>query len=170
MVLTILISAMLNLGAFVLLIAAHMALDTVKYRETHGMRWKLVSKGVLRESLVDIVLLAVGFTSVVYLNHDVGIAAASGLLRSEVTLLKGLILVTAKSRILFDILCILNTLPHHMKTIAVHPKKAWSTFECFLFAVLGACAFVLLVLPMVTGLPFEVLGKALDGQMIPWHI
>jgi hypothetical protein len=168
--LTILISAMLNLGAFVLLIAGHMALDTVKYRETHGMRWKLVARGVIRESLIDVVLLVIGFASVVYLHHGVGLAAASGLLRSQATLIQGVILVTAKSRILFDVLCVLNSLPQHMQTVLVHPKKPWSAFECFLFGVLGACLVLLLVLPLLIGLPMEVLQKALDGQMVPWHI
>lgn len=170
LVVTILIAAMLNLGAFVLLIAAHMTLDVVKYREIHGMRWKLVWRGVVRESLIDLVLLAVGFTSVVYLHHNVGIMAASGLLRSEVTILKGLILVTTKSRILFDVLCVLNALPQHMQTIAVHPKKPWSALECFLFGVLGACAVLLFVLPVLLGLPFELLQRALEGQLVPWHI
>ena len=57
-----------------------------------------------------------------------------------------------------------------MQMIAVHPKKPWTAFECFLFGVLGACAVLLIVLPILVGLPLEVIGKALDGQMVPWNI
>ncbi len=170
LVVTVLIASMLNLGAFVLLIAAHMTLDVVKYREVHGMRWSWVWKGVVRESLVDLVLLAVAFTSVVYLNQNVGLIAASGLLRSEVTLLKGIILVVTKSRIFLDVLCVLSALPQHMQTVAIHPKKPWTAFECFLFGALGACMFMLLVMPFMIGLPMELLQNALEGQMVPWHI
>ncbi len=168
--LTVLIAVMLNLGAFVLLIAAHMALDTIKYREVHGMRWKWVFRGVVRESLVDIVLLILGFTSIVYLHHGVGLAAASGLLRSQTTFLKGIILLLTKSRILFDILCVLSALPQHMHHIAVHPKKPWTAFECFCFGVLGSCAFLLLVLPALGGIPMDVLQRTFEGQIVPWHI
>ncbi len=170
MVLTVLIAAMLNLGAFLVLIVAHMALDTVKYREVHGMRWKHVARGVVRESLVDVVLLILGLTSVVYLHHEMGLAAASGLLRAQATLLNGLILVATKSRILFDILCVVSALPSHMQQVAVHPRKPWSAFECFCFGVLGTCTVLLLVLPTLVGLPTHILPTAIQAHMVPWHI
>lgn len=168
---TVIIAAMLNLGAFALLIAAHMALDTIKYREVHGLKWKYVLRGVVRENLIDIVLLALCFASMAYLHHGTGIIAASGLLRSQATLLKGIILVAAKSKILLDVLHVLSVLPAHMQHMAVHPKKPWTAFECFCFGVLGACMVLLLaLLPMMTGISFAVLREAFVGQMVPWHI
>lgn len=168
--LTVIIASLMTLGAFAVLIAAHMALDVVKYREVHGMRWKLVLRGVIRESLVDIVLLMIGFTSVVYLHHGVGLAAASGLLRFQEAILSGSILLVTKSKIFFDILTVASAMPVHLQKIRVHPKKPWSAFECFLFGVLGACSVLLVVLPPLLGYPMEVFAKLIGAEIVPWRI
>ena len=168
--LTVLIASLMTLGAFAVLIAAHMALDVVKYREVHGMRWGLVIRGVVRESLLDIVLLIIGFTSIVYLHYGVGLAAASGLLRFQEAILSGTILLATKSKIFFDFLTVISALPTHLRKIQVHPKKPWSAFECFLFGVLGACSVLLIVLPPLIGYPMEIFARIIGAEIVPWRI
>ena len=86
LLLAILSAGFFNLGAFGLLIVAHMVLDVVKYRDRHGYSWHQTYDGVVRESLVDITLLLVGTVFAVYLHHSVGVASLSGLMRAELSI------------------------------------------------------------------------------------
>jgi len=133
LVLTLLVAALLNMGAFVMLIVIHMALDFVKYREYHHFTLKRTFEGMLRESLVDIALVSVGLLFAVYLKHTVGLASLSGLLRAEVTLVSAALLLVPKVTILHDFLKIVSHLHHYIDQ--VHPRlhKGWSDLDHFCF-------------------------------------
>lgn len=90
LVATFLAAAVLNLGFFAVLIAGHMALDYVKYREVHQYGIRVTIKAMILESITDIALFLVALTFGVYLSHTYVLAAFSGLIRSELTLLRAL--------------------------------------------------------------------------------
>lgn len=97
---TFLVAALLNLGFFLLLIGVHMLLDAVKYRDFHGYGWRATVRAVFMENLVDIALFMTALTFVIYLNHSFALAALSGLIRSELTLVKAFGTLVPKMEIL----------------------------------------------------------------------
>lgn len=103
---TFLAAALLNLGYFAVIIVIHMALDYVKYRDIHQYDYAKTFKALTLESIGDIALFLLALTFVVYLNHAYMLAAVSGLLRSELTLLRAIGTLLPKIRILEHILCI----------------------------------------------------------------
>lgn len=106
LVATFLTAALLNLGYFAVLIAIHMFLDFVKYRDIHRYGLSKTFKAMILESIGDIALFLIALTFVTYLNHTYMLAAVSGLLRSELTLLRAIGTLLPKVRILEHILCI----------------------------------------------------------------
>lgn len=115
LVLTLLAAAMFNLGFFTILIAAHMVLDVYKYREHHRLPWSRVIEGVIRESIVDVTLLLFGLVIAVYLHPSVtGLSGIKGMMLAEVTVLRGIGIITPKLKILYDILKILSDVEHYL--------------------------------------------------------
>ncbi len=165
--LALLAAALFNLGAFALLVLGHMALDVFKYREVHGFSWRLTAVGVLRESLVDITLLAIGFVSAVYLHHSVGIASVSGLLRAELTVLRMIGTLLPKAKILHDILKVIAHLHQYLEQ--VHPKirSGWSQLEVLCFYFLAISVLLLFFAAPLMGVHWEVVRGVLLEEIVP---
>lgn len=97
---TILAAALLSLGWFLFLILLHMTLDVVKYREVHGLMGWRAAKAVLLESISDIALFLTAITFAVYLHHTFLLASVSGLMRSQLTVVRALGMLIPETSIL----------------------------------------------------------------------
>lgn len=116
LVATFLAAAILNLGFFLILIVLHMILDFVKYRDVFHYGYKMTFKAMILESISDIALFLMGLTVAVYFSHTFMLAAAGGLVRSELTVLKALGTLIPKI-VIFE----------HMVTIAVSVRSYLDT-------------------------------------------
>lgn len=170
LVLTILIAALLNLGAFGLLIIAHMVLDTVKYREVHRMRWPETIRATLRENIFDHTLFALGFLIAVYLHHSLpSIAGISGLLRSEITIARGLGTLLPKTEILQRFLHVIFHLRHHLTQIDTPIGERFTPIERFSIVLIGCSALLLLLAPVFLHIGNTQLLLITQEEIIPWH-
>jgi hypothetical protein len=171
LVLTFLIAAMFNMGAFALLVLAHMALDIVKYREVHRYSWMGVAQGVIRESLVDITLLFVGFVFAVYLHHSVsGIASLSGLMRAEVTIIRALGTIIPKLKILHHILKVIAHIHHYIETVHPHINKELTSLERACVILLMCTGLLLIIAPWILELNVEMMLQIVKDELIPWTL
>lgn len=117
LVATFLAAAVLNLGFFAVLIAGHMTLDFIKYREVHQYSLRLTFKAMILESITDIALFLVALTFGVYLSHTYILAAFSGLIRSELTIVRALGTLLPKVGILEHMLVIALDVHAYMHNI-----------------------------------------------------
>lgn len=168
LVITFLSAALLSLGAFVALILAHMALDYVKYRDMHRFTIRKTLEGMIRESLFDIALLCIGLTFTVYFHHTMAIATVSGLLRSEMTLIRALGTVLPKFLILNDSLKVWV----HVRDYLEHPHprigNAWTLTERLaVMTIITAIAALLLAAPLM-GTGFQSVARILGEEMTGW--
>ncbi len=170
-VLTILVAAMMPLGAFGLLIIGHMTLDCVKYREHHKYRWKRTLMAMTRESLVEITLFFLALLFAVYLHHSLPlIAGLSGLYRSEVTIIRAFGVLIPKIKILQDILSILNNLHHYLDDVPTYLGKKWSPLEQVSLFSLSIVVVLLALAPSVLSLDMPQFWGILRSQLIPWNL
>lgn len=168
LVLTFLVAAMFNMGTFALLVVAHMSLDIVKYRDIHGLPWRGVIEGTVRESLVDLTLLFVGLVFAVYLHHSVaGIATLSGLMRAEWTIVRALGTIIPKVNILHHVLKIASRLHHYLDSIHPRIRRGWSSLEKVCLFSFAVALFLLMLAPSILGLDAIQLEQIIRGEMIP---
>ena len=171
LVLTFLVAAMFNLGAFALLIAIHMTLDFVKYREHHHYSLHDTFEGMIRESLIDITLLFVAVVFSVYLHHSVvGIASLSGLVRAEVTLVRAAALLVPKLKILHHFLKMISHLHHYMQQTQSQIAKGWAQLDKLCFLFIGVSIFLVLFASAITGTDQNTINWILLEELIPWKL
>lgn len=167
LVLTLLAAALLNVGAFVLLIVAHAGLDLVKYREVHGRAWPRTLASTLRESLLDLFLLSGALVLAVYLHHGTGIIAVSGIVRAETSLLRGLLHLLPRVGVLWNTLWIFTNIRHHLLR-SPEATGPWKVREqLYLLGALGALLLLALA-PSLFGA--ENVMTILTGQLVPWDV
>ena len=169
LVLTLLVASLLNLGAFGLLIIAHMSLDLVKYREHHHFTWRRTFEGMMRESLVDIALLSIGAVFSVYLHHTVGLASVSGLLRAELSVVRAAAMLVPKLKILHNMLKIVSHLHHYLDQAHPRISKGWSQIDRFCFFTIAASVFLIVAAPALMGVEMETVMFILRGELLPFH-
>lgn len=170
LVLTILVAALFNLGTFGMLIIAHMVLDTVKYREVHNMRWTDTIRATIRENLFDHTLFALGFLIAVYLHHSLpGIAGVSGLLRSEITIARGMGTLLPKAEILQRFLHVIFHLQHHLAHSETPVGKRLAPVERFSILLVGCSALLLFLAPLILHVDGAQLLRIVQEELIPWH-
>jgi hypothetical protein len=146
---TFLAAAIFNLGFFLVLIAAHMCLDIIKYRDLHGFGWLLTARAVIYENIVDIALFLLALTFAVYLHHTFAVIAVSGLVRSEFTIIRGLGTILPKMGIVEHTFGIL--LNFHAYLYSLHPDlkqpiarvHRWSSITVIICLILLGLAVVL---------------------------
>lgn len=168
LVITVLCAALLSLGAFAALIIAHMALDYVKYRDRHHYTLRRTMEGMVRESLFDVALLSIGLTFTVYFHHTMAVASVSGLLRSEMTVLRAFGTVLPKFFILNDSLKVWI----HVRNYLEHPHprigKAWTLTERLaILTVITGIAALLLAAPLM-GTNVSSILAILGEEMTVW--
>ena len=146
---TFLVAAIFHLGFFAILIALHMCLDYVKYRDFYRFSIPVTIKAMVLESISDIALLLLSLTFAVYLSHEFMLAAVSGLLRSELTLLRAAGTVLPKIKILENVLAAFSNIHLYLHTVnpalshSLNRLQRWSIILIVLSAALLACSFVL---------------------------
>lgn len=171
LVLTLLVAMLLNMGAFGLLILAHMSLDVVKYREVHGYSWKKVLEGTVRESLLDVTLLFVGITFAIYLHHSVvGMASLSGFMRAEVTMVRGVGMLIPKIEILHKFLKIIAHVEQYLAHVHPNIHKGWNSLERLCFVFLAVTVGLLIIAPWILNLHWGMLQGILLEELIPWRV
>lgn len=170
LVLTVVTAAMLNLGFFVLLIAAHMALDLVKYRELHHLSWARTAEGTLRESLLDCALLAGALACTVYLHHTIGIVAVSGVVRADLTLVRLAGTLLPKISIMERFAAMLLHMGTHLRTVVARLGEALSPGEKLELFLLLAFLVLLLSAPLVLHISTAEYMRHLAVELIPWRI
>jgi hypothetical protein len=156
-VLSLLAAALLNLGAFAVLIAVHMALDAAKHA---GKDNRLVF--VLRDSLVDIALFLTGLVFALYLHPAGGLVALSGLLRAESSIVRAIGMLVPRFALL----------RHAGREIAVqnpYLPSVWSGREKIALAAIAACV-VLVALAPALGLHGAAFTHILREQLTPWNL
>lgn len=147
---TLIIAALLNLGAFAVLIGTHLVLDLVKYRDHHGLSWQKTLEGMARESLVDITLLLTALTFSMYFHHSGGfLATAGGVLRAEMTIVRGIFTLIPKFTILHNALCVLSNLQHYYETVNPRLGHGLQPVErCYLICM-GMTLLLLIAAPVL---------------------
>lgn len=170
LILALLAAGLFNLGAFGLIIVAHMSLDWVKYREVHSLSYKETMVGMLRESIVDITLLVVGLVFAVYLHHSVGVASVSGLMRAELSVLRTAAIMIPKVKILHHFLKIIAHLRHYLEHLHPHLREKFGGIDYLCFYFCGISLMLILFAAPLMGIPFETVQHILAEELIPWRI
>lgn len=169
-ILAFLCAGLFNLGAFALLIVAHMALDTVKYRERHSCSWRLTLEGVVRESLVDITLLLVGLVFAVYLHHSVGVASLAGLMRAELTIIRTVAMFVPKVKILHHFLKIMAHLHHYLENVHPRFRKRWTGLDHLCFYFCGISILLIVFAGSLMNVDGTIIKSILLQELLPWNI
>lgn len=170
LVLTIVAAGMLNLGAFAVLIAAHFSLDLVKYREVHGFTWAHTFEASLREGLMDFFLFATALAFSTYLHHAIGIAALSGVIRSDLSFARLAGVFLPKFEILHRFVAVLLHIGEHMRTVHLRIGQALTAGEKLQIFLLVASILLILSAPGLLHIPAAAVGSALAHEMIPWRL
>lgn len=168
LVLTVITAALFPLGAFFLLIVAHASLDLVKYREHMGLNWAQTGEGILRENLLDITLLGIGFVFAMYFHHTIGIAGVSGVLRADITIIRGLGTLIPKAEILNDFLHVMGRLWTHLHTPHERIGKSWNSGEKLCFFVLTASVILLVTAPTILHIDSQMYFATFMQEMALW--
>lgn len=144
LVVTFLAAAMLSLGFFAILIALHMCLDYVKYRDLFRFDVVTTFKSMILESIVDIALLMLALTFSVYLSDLFLLAAVSGLLRSGLTVAKAIGTILPKFRILEHLIVILVDLHVYLYTPHSDIRRPLARAHRYALATIGVTTVLLL--------------------------
>jgi hypothetical protein len=167
LVLALLAATLFNLGFFALLIALHMALDTVKFHRLHG--WKRV-RAVLHESLIELTLFCTALAFSVYVHHSAGMVAFSAALRAEVALIGILGVVLPKYVIVEGVLKILAHWVHALGHLRPCAERGFTHFDRLYIASIAACLLLLLGAPALTGASPDVIGSVVLWELSPLHL
>ncbi len=143
LVCTVLAASLFNLGFFLLLILGHMSLDFVKYREIHHFDLPTTFKAMILESIVDISLFLFSLTVGIYLSHAYVLAALSGLLRSELTVLRAVGTIIPKIYILENMACILFNFQSYLHSIHPNLRIPLTRIQHWSLRVTYVCLFAL---------------------------
>ena len=167
LVLTVITAGLLNLGAFFLLIAAHFSLDLVKYREVHDLSWGQTLEASLREGLLDFFLLMTALTFSVYIRNAIGIAAVSGIIRSDLTLARFAGVFLPKFEMLHRFLGILLNIGRHLRTIHLRIGQRLTSSERLQLFLLTASLILLLAAPVILHQSATTIGGIVAHEMLP---
>jgi len=167
LILTLLAAAMFSLGAFGLLIVAHMCLDFVKYREYHGYSWRLTCKGIVRESLMDITLFMIGLMFSVFLHHSIAFPGISGVMRTEITIIRMFGTIIPKMKILHNFLKIVSHIRHYLDHAHPHLRKHWSSVDRVCFWSLGLTTLLLILSAPILQVEYSVIIEILKVELVP---
>ncbi|NOS67527.1 MAG: hypothetical protein HOO67_04155 [Candidatus Peribacteraceae bacterium] len=166
-VLTVLAAMLLNTGAFAVLIAAHAALDIVKYRDVHAMSWAKTLAATFREALLDLFFLSLALCFALYLHHGQSIFVLSRLVHTEEILLRVFGIGLARLEVLLHGFWVFSNVRQHLTEVR-RATGTWRSVE-----VLCLCGFVasmmfiaMLALVMEPG----AFQKVFLEQMVPWRI
>lgn len=169
MVLVLMAAALLNSGVFALLIAAHMSLDVVKYHDVHGFSWPATFRASFRESLTDLALLGFAIVAGVYLHHGSSIAAAGGVYRAEIVIMRALAIVIPRMEILCHVLHVFSGITAHMRAIGKKARLPFKRWERWVFAALGLELALVAMGPWLLHMDLPHYVEMLADNLVPWR-
>ncbi|MDD5026239.1 MAG: hypothetical protein PHH13_02560 [Candidatus Peribacteraceae bacterium] len=170
LVLTLVVASLLNLGVFVVLIAAHMTLDFVKYRERYGYGLHLTVEGMVRESLVDFLLFFIALVFSVYLHPSVALVGVSSILRSEITVLEALGTVIPKTEILHRFFHVVARIRHYLGHAHPHLRQHWSSVDRMCFVGITFGVLLIIFAPVILHVGWSHVANILAEELIPWRV
>ncbi len=144
LVLSFVVAAIFSLGYFAILIGVHMALDFVKYRDVYKYNMSLTLKGVLLESLFDIVLFMVALVFAIYFHHTFALTAVSGLARAELTMIRAFGTIVPKIEIfqhVFWVFAHLDTYLHNKS--ASNLAKPFTSGQRWCLYIIASCSVLI---------------------------
>ena len=165
--LTVIAAALLNTGAFALLIAAHASLDIVKYRDVHRMRWGATLTATFRESLLDLFFLSLALCFALSLHHGQSVFVLSGVVRMEEILLRVLGIGVARLQVLLNGLWVFSNIRQHMTDVR-YGTGPWRPLERVL--LLGLAGALVFIAAMPLTLASGAFTRVLLEQLVPWRI
>ncbi len=152
-----------NIGFFLILVTLHIALDTAKYRTKFGFSYGNSLRHALVESLFDICLFSVALACMLYLNHSYGLAAISGIARTELTLMRVFGTVGPKMKILRDTVRASLHATGHTFAAAEHGRIVLTTAQQLMIGIsvvaFGAIAYA----------PFAYAQHEIDLLFVLYH-
>ncbi len=165
--LTVIAAALLNTGAFAVLIAAHASLDIVKYRDVHAMPWGRSIVATFRESLLDLFFLSLALCFSLYLHHGQSIFALSGVVRLEAIFFQVFGIGLARLEVLMHQLWVFSDIRKHFHDVR-DATGPWRRREIlWLSGLVTAIAFI-------TAAPFVMepgaFMRVMMEQGVPWRI
>lgn len=164
---TILCAAVFNLGFYALLILAHVALDIFKYHDVHRLNLRMTLKAAALESIGDIALFLTALTFAIYLNHTYMLSALSGMLRSELTLLRALGTMLPKIRILENMCAIALNFHGYLHTPHPSLNRSLSRLERYSVRTIIVCTLLLALAVVLFQTNQWDLGSVLKHELIP---
>lgn len=168
-ILTLLAAMLFNAGAFMMLVAGHMALDVYKYRDIHGKRWTKVAEGVMRENLIDVSVISLGVAFAVYCHSTLPIfAGIHGLIRTEIAVVNAIVQVTVKTHVLHGILTILADV--HQYLSSMHPRmgKRFSPVDTISIIALVLSLLLTITAPWLLDLDADQVARIAHDLFVPW--
>lgn len=144
LVATFLVAAIFSLGYFAILIAMHMALDYVKYRDYFHFSYRVTVKAMLLESIVDIALFFVSLTFSVYLSNGLALSLVSGMFRSGLTVVKAFGTLVPKIQIVEHLLSVTVNMHQYLYTPHSDIRRPLSKVHKISVATIGITVLLLL--------------------------
>ncbi|MDB4979164.1 MAG: hypothetical protein JWM56_1350 [Candidatus Peribacteria bacterium] len=169
-VLSLLCAALLNFGAFALLILAHMALDTVKYRDVHGYSWGVTVRGVVRESIQDMALLAIGLCMAMLLDPSLNFEYVAVTFHGKAVLVRAGSILFTKFIVLQRFTAILADPAAHMQSTNAALRQKWYFGEQSFVVLFFVLTAVLLLAPLLLPISDALYRHVLLQQMVPWKV
>ncbi len=167
LVATILSAAVFNLGFFAFLIIGHMTLDFVKYRDLHRMSVGMTLKAIALESIADIALFLLALTFAVYINHTYMLSAVSGMMRSQLTVLRALGTLIPKVRIMENMLSIVLNMHTYMHVTHAGLGRRLNRIEKWSLRTIAVCAGLLILAALIYHNHEWDLVQVLRKELIP---
>ena len=167
--LTFIAAALFNVGAFALVVLAHMVLDLFKYYGVHTLPLGRSLAATMRESIVDIALLMVALCFAVYLHHATSIVVVSGLLHVEQTVIRALGMTLPRLEVLWHNMHVFGRINTHMQRLRAGERVPWTIGEWACAGVLAICCVLIAAAPSLLASP-EVVMRILTEQLVPWHM
>ena len=162
----VLAAALLNLGAFAILILLHMVLDLLKHRELYELKSAKALHATWRDNIVDVALLLISVRVALYLHRAGGVVAVSGLIRADMFLIQGLAIFLPKAEILCRGIHVISDVRRRVTTSA---PVQWAFTHTLARTALIGCIVLLLIAPIVLKFRTESLAAFVDTELVPWH-
>jgi len=167
-VLSLLSAALLNFGAFGLLIVAHMGLDIVKYREVHGYSWSITMRGVVRESIMDMTLLIMGLVITIFMDPSLHLVTAA--MHANSVFLRAVAITLSKVIVLMRFATVLVHPYKHLRMTKTALRKEWLFGERSFAALFILLIVLLIAAPWVMSFSDHVYQELLLRAVVPWRI
>lgn len=166
-VLSLLCAALLNFGAFGLLIVAHMGLDIVKYREVHGYSWAITMRGVVRESIMDMTLLIMGLVITIFMDPSLHIVTT--VIHGKSALLRAVAVTLSKIIVLSRFAVVLLHPAKHLNMTKIALRKEWLFGERSFVTLFIVLIALLIVAPWVMSFSDHIYKELLLRSVVPWR-